>query len=412
MRREVHGAVGADEPGAGERRSCSEEQGAAGYEHAGQCAKKSEHLEGLLDRRSTRAGRGWPAGRQAPKTRKRSITVPPARRQVKRGPHVNSGSPWPTTSSTCAPTPSPSPSPEMRHAMADAEVGDDVFGDDPTVIALEERAAELTGKEAALFVASGTMGNLVVAHGPGAARRRDHRRRRQPHVRPRGGQLRGRRGREHEAAAVGRERPHGSATQIRAAFRNPLDVHEPITSLVMLENTHSDSMAAATARRLRRGRGRIAHEGGVPLHVDGARIFNASVALGTPVERAARRRPTRPPSACRRASPVQSARSSSARRSSSGARAGHARWSAAACARWASSPRPGLIALRDGSGGHDRAPGRRSRQRTPPRRRDRRHARRGRARPGSRAHELRLLRAGAAGAAHAVPRRARQRRAC
>ena len=53
------------------------------------------------------------------------------------------------------------PTPEMRRAMAEAEVGDDVFGDDPTVIALEERAAELLGKEAGLFVASGTMGNLV-----------------------------------------------------------------------------------------------------------------------------------------------------------------------------------------------------------------------------------------------------------
>src|SRR5689334_336711 len=53
------------------------------------------------------------------------------------------------------------PSPAMRRAMAEAEVGDDVFGDDPTVIALEERAAELLGKEAGLFVASGTMGNLV-----------------------------------------------------------------------------------------------------------------------------------------------------------------------------------------------------------------------------------------------------------
>jgi threonine aldolase len=53
------------------------------------------------------------------------------------------------------------PTPEMRRAMAEAELGDDVFGDDPTVIALEQRAAELTGKEAALFVPSGTMGNLV-----------------------------------------------------------------------------------------------------------------------------------------------------------------------------------------------------------------------------------------------------------
>src|SRR5687767_7827496 len=53
------------------------------------------------------------------------------------------------------------PTPEMRRAMAEAELGDDVWGDDPTVIALEERAAELTGKQAALFVASGSMGNLV-----------------------------------------------------------------------------------------------------------------------------------------------------------------------------------------------------------------------------------------------------------
>src|SRR4051794_5640296 len=53
------------------------------------------------------------------------------------------------------------PSPEMRRAMAEAEVGDDVFGDDPTVNALEERAAELLGKEAALFLSSGTQGNLV-----------------------------------------------------------------------------------------------------------------------------------------------------------------------------------------------------------------------------------------------------------
>ncbi len=60
------------------------------------------------------------------------------------------------------------PTAEMRRAMADAEVGDDVFEDDPTVIALEERAAELLGKEAGLFVASGTMGNLVsqMAHVP------------------------------------------------------------------------------------------------------------------------------------------------------------------------------------------------------------------------------------------------------
>ena len=65
------------------------------------------------------------------------------------------------------------PTPEMRRAMAEAEVGDDVFGDDPTVNALQERAAELTGKEAGLFVASGTMGNLVSHMAHVRARRRD-----------------------------------------------------------------------------------------------------------------------------------------------------------------------------------------------------------------------------------------------
>jgi len=70
---------------------------------------------------------------------------------------------------------------------------------------------------------------------------------------------------------------------IRAAFRNPLDVHEPLTALVMIENTHSDSMAQPLPANYVRDVGKVAHEGGVPLHVDGARIFNAAVALNTPV---------------------------------------------------------------------------------------------------------------------------------
>jgi threonine aldolase len=71
--------------------------------------------------------------------------------------------------------------------------------------------------------------------------------------------------------------------QIRDAFRNPEDVHEPLTSLVMLENTHSDSMAQPLPADYVAAVGQVAHEGGVPLHVDGARIFNAQVALNTPV---------------------------------------------------------------------------------------------------------------------------------
>ena len=134
------------------------------------------------------------------------------------------------------------PTPEMRRAMAEAELGDDVLGDDPTVIALEERAAEVTGKEAALFVPSGTMGNLV-SH--------------LAHV-PRGGEIITPAGSHmvyHEAGGhavvVGartREIPWYSdgtvdLDSLRDAFRDPSDEHNPITALVHLENTHSDSMA-------------------------------------------------------------------------------------------------------------------------------------------------------------------------
>jgi threonine aldolase len=174
------------------------------------------------------------------------------------------------------------PTQAMRRAMAAAEVGDDVFGDDPTVIALEERAAELTGKEAGLFVASGTMGNLVSL---------------MAHV-PRGGEVIAPRGShtfQHEAAnhavVVGASMqtlpwgPDGrmDLDDIRSAFRDPTDVHDPLTSLVVVENTHSDSMAQPLPADYVSAVAGITHELGVPLHVDGARLFNAVVALGTPV---------------------------------------------------------------------------------------------------------------------------------
>jgi len=176
------------------------------------------------------------------------------------------------------------PTPEMRRAMADAEVGDDVFGDDPTVIALEERAAELTGKQAGLFVGSGTMGNLVSLMAQV----------------PRGGEIIAGEGAHtfaHEAAnhavVVGasmRLLPWDDAGRmdletIRRAFRNPDDVHDPITSLVMLENTHADSMAQPLPQEYVQAVRKVASQNRVPLHVDGARIFNASIALGTPVRK-------------------------------------------------------------------------------------------------------------------------------
>jgi len=170
------------------------------------------------------------------------------------------------------------PTPAMRRAMADAEVGDDVFGDDPTVIALEERAAELLGKEAGLFVASGTMGNLVAQMA--------HLARGQETIA----------GREHHmvideaaghAVIVGSsiraldDRPDGTMdpADIDAAFRDPTDVHEPISGLVTIENTHAHSMGQPLTPEYTRQVADIAHAHSVPLHIDGARFWNAVVAL-------------------------------------------------------------------------------------------------------------------------------------
>jgi threonine aldolase len=172
------------------------------------------------------------------------------------------------------------PTPAMRRAMAEAELGDDVFGDDPTVIALEARAAELTGKEAGLFVASGTMGNLV-SH--------------MAHV-ARGGEIIA----EAESHTVLDEgaghavitgasiapvaaRPDGTMDldAVRGLFRDPDDLHEPLTSLVILENTHAHSGGQPIDAAYTGALAEVAREHGVPLHVDGARLFNAVVALRT-----------------------------------------------------------------------------------------------------------------------------------
>jgi threonine aldolase len=171
------------------------------------------------------------------------------------------------------------PTPEMRRAMAQAEVGDDVFGEDPTITALEERAAELLGKEAGLFVASGTMGNLVaqlahLARGQETIAGREH------HVVV--DEAAG------HAVIVGTsirqlaERPDGTLDpdEVAAAFRDPNDPHEPITGLIALENTHAHSMGQPLTRAYTARIAAIAHERGVALHIDGARLWNAAVALG------------------------------------------------------------------------------------------------------------------------------------
>ena len=179
------------------------------------------------------------------------------------------------------------PTDAMRRAMAAAEVGDDVFGDDPTVNALEARAAALLGKEAGLFVASGTMGNLVslLAHLPrgheAIAGASTHT------VMDEAG------GHAVVAGATIRalaERQDGTMdpSDIAEAFRDPTDYHEPPTGLVVLENTHAHSGGRPLSLEYTRTVAAIAHEHGVPLHVDGARFFNACVALGlSPAELAA-----------------------------------------------------------------------------------------------------------------------------
>jgi threonine aldolase len=170
------------------------------------------------------------------------------------------------------------PTPEMRRAMADAEVGDDVLGEDPTVNALEERAAELLGKEAGLFVSSGTMGNLVAQMA--------HLARGQEAIAGREAHLVIDEAANH-AVVVGSsirqlaERPDGTLDldEVEEAFRNPDDYHEPPTGLVAMENTSSHSMGQPISPAYTSALAAVAHRHAVPLHVDGARFWNAAVAL-------------------------------------------------------------------------------------------------------------------------------------
>jgi threonine aldolase len=167
----------------------------------------------------------------------------------------------------------------MRRAMAEAEVGDDVFGDDPTVNALEERAAALLGKEAGLFVASGTMGNLVAQMA--------HLGRGQETIASADSHIVMDEAAGH-AVVVGTSirglpaRPDGTLdlAAIADSFRDPADPHEPLSGLVAIENTHAHSMGQPLGVAYTQAVADVAHAHGVPLHVDGARFFNAVVVEG------------------------------------------------------------------------------------------------------------------------------------
>lgn len=173
------------------------------------------------------------------------------------------------------------PTPAMRAAMATAEVGDDVYREDPTVTMLEEKAAAMLGKEAGLLVSSGTMGNLVAVLA----------------VCGRGDEvIMGTAGHTflHEAGGVSAlggvvihtilNQEDGSLAleDIQRAIRNPEDYHEPISRMVIVENTQNACGGKALSADYMRSVGVTTAELGLHFHIDGARIFNASVALKVP----------------------------------------------------------------------------------------------------------------------------------
>jgi threonine aldolase len=173
------------------------------------------------------------------------------------------------------------PTPEMRRAMAEAEVGDDVYNEDPTVNALEETTAKLLGKEAALFVPTGTMGNTIAVklhteHGEEViCDSRSHLL-------------------DYELAMLAWfagcvARPIAGRSgilmweQIAAEIR-PLGPHKARTGLIEIENTHNMAGGTVYPPELLNEICDRAHDRGLPVHMDGARVFNAATALGIPVK--------------------------------------------------------------------------------------------------------------------------------
>ncbi len=169
------------------------------------------------------------------------------------------------------------PTPEMRRAMADAAVGDDVYGEDPTVNLLEEKAAQWMGKESALFVSSGTMGNLLAILV--ACKRGDE-------------AIMGQAGHTflHEVggiSALGGIFPNTLPNQsdgtldlemVENAIRGA-DIHEPCTRMIVIENTQNQCGGVPITSAYMKDLSSVAKKYDLFLHVDGARIFNAAAAL-------------------------------------------------------------------------------------------------------------------------------------
>jgi threonine aldolase len=170
------------------------------------------------------------------------------------------------------------PTPEMRRAMADAEVGDDVLGDDPTVNELQDLAADMLGKEAGLFVPTGSMGKQVglgiLSHAGDevVCDPKAH------FLHYEGGSI---------AAHLGLvARPVGRPGELAAGVVGDAiragDEHHPRTAVVALENTHNAAGGRVLPIDEARAIAKVARERSVGLHLDGARIFNAQVATGVP----------------------------------------------------------------------------------------------------------------------------------
>ena len=174
------------------------------------------------------------------------------------------------------------PTPEMRAAMAKAEVGDDVYGEDPTVNQLQEKSAEMLGKEAGIFVPSGTMGNLiaVLAH---CGRGDEVILGDKAHIflYEAGG-----------ISALGGVHSHQipnlddgtlPLAEIEEAIRGN-DAHEPPTKLIALENTQNRCGGTVLSMDYVKKVGDLTKERGLAFHLDGARIFNAATALALPAK--------------------------------------------------------------------------------------------------------------------------------
>ena len=170
------------------------------------------------------------------------------------------------------------PTEAMRRAMFEAEVGDDVFGEDPTIARLEQTAADRTGKEAALFVSSGTMANLVslLTHTTAGDEllvgdRAHIVRAEAGGVSRLGGVL---------ATTLPNQPDGGVDPELIPGAVRPDDMHQPRTTLLALENTHNFCGGSVVSLERTQELGGVAREHGLRVHLDGARIFNAAVASG------------------------------------------------------------------------------------------------------------------------------------